>query len=422
MIKKDLVKRYIVEFHNRSFSDVKQRELKIEKIKDKAICIVGPRRVGKTYFLFSLIKNPEDYLYIDFENPIFYNSKPEDIIDILDAYKELYPDKNPIVLLDEVQNIRDWERMVRYLLDKGLEVYVTGSSSKLLSTEIATHLRGRSITYSLLPLSFREFLRFKSIEFEGKAFYENYNKIKSSLEEYLKYGGYPEIVLNEQKERILKEYLEVLIKKDILERYKIRNVYLINELLYFAINNYSKYLSYDSLFRLFKQRIKVTKRTIINYISYFEDAMILFLVREYSSSLKKRIVSPRKVYLIDVGYGLFGNKNISRDMENLVFLELLRKKYYKNINLEIYYLRKNNKYDVDFLIRDNTNVKQLIQVTYANSKDEIEQREIKSLLKAYELFKSDNPELLIVTLDYEDVLKIDNREIEFIPLWKWLLS
>ena len=201
---KELVKRYIVSFHEKDFSDVKKRELEISCAKNKATCIVGPRRVGKTYFLFSLIDNPENYLYIDFENPIFYNAKPSDIITILDAYYELYPEnKDVVVLLDEVQSIEDWERMVIYLLDNNLRVFVTGSSSKLLSREIATHLRGKSLTYYLFTLSFREFLEFKKIGYAGREFYSNYSKIKKALEEYLEFGCYPEIALSDVKERII---------------------------------------------------------------------------------------------------------------------------------------------------------------------------------------------------------------------------
>ena len=420
MIDKNLVKRYIVEFHEKDFSDVKKRELKINFLKNKATCIIGPRRAGKTYLLFSLIDNPEKYLYIDFENPIFYNISPKDIIYILDAYFELYPENKQVnVFLDEVQVIRDWERTVRYLIDKGFKVAVSGSSSKLMSQEIATHLRGRALIYTLLPLSFRETLEFKNVKYGAREFYLNYNKIKNILSETLKYGSYPEVVLSNEKERILKEYLELIVRKDILERYSIRNRFLINELIYFAINNYSKYVSYDSLFKLFKQRIKITKRTIINYISYFEDSMLFFLLRKFEHSVKARIVSPRKIYLIDIGLGIFGKKDIARDMENYVFLELLRRKSYYNPLSEIFYWKDYQGREVDFVVKEGFRVKQLIQVTYASEKDEIEKREIKALVKASKLLKCKN--LLVITWDYEDEIVVNNLKIKFLPLWKWLL-
>lgn len=422
MLDRELVKRYIVEFHERGVPEVKPRELRIEKVKNKATCIVGPRRAGKTYYLFSLIKKVEDYLYVDFENPVFYNASPKDIITILDAYKELY-DRDPIVLLDEVQNVPDWERMVRYLLDKGLEVYVTGSSSKLLSKEIATHLRGRSLTYRLLTLSFREFLTFKGIDFRGRNFYKNYNRIRGAIEEYLHYGGYPEVVLSQPKERILKEYLELIIKKDILERFRIRNIPLINELIYYTLNNYAGHTSYDSLHRLLGQRTAATKRTIINYLSHLEDAMYITLLRRYTPSLRQRIAAPRKIYLIDTGYALFGQKDVARDMENAVLLELLRR---HEPPAEIYYFHTKEGYEVDFLVKQGGRIAQLINVTYAKAYDEVDRREIRALLHAYEQFKQDNPQLTIITWDYED-----QREhtwyrkrgvVTYVPLWKWLLN
>jgi len=424
MIDKDLVKRYILRVQKQIPKNVKPRELRVQTVPNKALCIIGPRRAGKTYYLFSLVSGSKNYLYIDFENPVFYDLSPKDAIALLDTYRELYPEiERPMVILDEVQVVQDWERMVRYFLTEASEVYVTGSSSKLLSKEIATALRGRALSYVLLPLSFREFLTFKNVAFKGRDLYINYHKIKALLNEYLNYGSYPEVVLNEPKERILQEYLDLIIKKDLLERYRIKNVRLINEIIYFSINNYAKYLSYDSLFRLYSQRFHVTKRTIINYLSYFEDIFFMFLVKRYSGSIKTRIVSPRKIYLIDVGFGLFGHKDISRDMENIVFLELLRRKYYENVLQEIFYYQDSQGHEIDFLIKEGSNVKELIQVTYASSFDEIASREYRALIKALELFKG--AKLTIVTWDYEDskLVKWFGKEasVRFVPLWKWLL-
>jgi len=425
MIDKDVVKRYIVEFHYRDFSDVRRRELNVKFIENKVVCIVGPRRVGKTYLLFSLMEEPTKYLYIDFEDPIFYNSTPGDIVDILDAYRELYPEYvNPIVMLDEIQVLRDWERTVRYLLNRGIESYVTGSSSRLLSHEIATQLRGRAITYTLFPLSFREFLRFKGIKFEGRNLYTNYSRILGSLDEYLKYGGYPEIVLKWEKERILSEYLNVMIRRDVIERYQLRNRFLVNELLYFTLNNYSRYISYDSLYRLFKQRLKVTKKTVINYLTYFEDSQLFFLLKRYQPSIKGRIASPRKIYLIDVGLSIMYNKDIARDMENTVYIELMRRKHYNNPLWNIYYYRNSQGYEVDFLVTEGDKVRECIQVTYANSHDEVDRREIRALLKAREALKC--RDLKVITYGYEDKVVESwygiKEEIEYIPLWKWLLK
>ncbi|WP_157868120.1 ATP-binding protein [Pyrococcus abyssi] len=423
MLDKTLVKRYILEFHERDFSKVLPRELKVSKVKGKAIAIIGPRRAGKTHYLFSIIKdNPERYLYVDFENPIFHPMKPRDFIVVLDAYRELYPEfEKPIVMLDEVQAVPDWERIVRYLLDGEYEVYLTGSSSKLLPMEVASHLRGRAITYTLFPLSFREFLRFKGLNYEGRSFYRNYNRISSLLDEYLWYGAYPEVALADKsvKELILREYLNVLIKRDILERHRIKNIYLLNELLYFSIRSYAKYVSVDSLYRLFKGRLKVTKRTIANYLNYLEESFAIFLLRRYEPSIKGRITSPRKLYLIDTGFSMFGEKDLSRDVENVVFLELVR----RNPWAELYYWKSPN-HEVDFVVVERGKVKELIQVSIDLSEEKTRKREFLALLNASKRLAC--RDLKVITLNEEGEEKVEmygmKGVIKIVPLIKWLLN
>lgn len=428
MLDKTLIKRYILDFHERDFSDVIPRELKAKNLPGKATVIIGPRRSGKTYYLFSLVdkSSPERYLYVDFEHPVFHPMTPRNFIDVLDAYSELYPEiKRPIVLLDEVQAVPDRERIVRYLLDKNYTVYVTGSSSKLLSREVATHLRGRSLTYTLFPLSFREFLRFKGVEYRGREFYRNVPKINRLLEEYLRFGGYPEVALASEdvKELILKDYLDVLIKKDVLERHRIKNIHVLNELFYFSLRAYSKYVSFGSLYRLFKGRMKVTKRTITNYFSYLEEAFALFLVRRYGRSLKGRIVAPRKLYLIDTGLAIFGKKDLARDAENAVFLELVRKHSLKP-GVEITYWRDEAGREVDFVVSENGKAKELIQVSLRFEDERTRRREFLALLQASKRLKCRN--LKVITLEEEDVEDVSlygmSGRIELIPLANWLLE
>lgn len=422
-----LVKRYIVEFHERDFSGVLPRELKVAKVRGKATAIIGPRRAGKTYYLFSILKeDPQKYLYVDFENPVFYPMTARDFIRVLDAYRELYPEiQKPVVMLDEVQAVPDWERLVRYLLDTGHEVYLTGSSSKPLSAEVATHLRGRALTYTLLPLSFREFLLFRGVEYGERAFYRNYTRIKALLGEYLEYGAYPEVALapKEAREPILKEYLNVMIKRDVLERHRVRNVYLLNELLYLSLRSYAKYVSIDSLYRLLKGRLKVTKMTIANYLTYLEEAFFLLLLRKYERSPKARVVAPRKLYLIDTGLSLFGSKDIERDMENAVFIELMRMKS-SNPRLEFYYWKSPSGHEVDFVVVEERRVKELIQVSADLSDEKTRRREFLALLNASKELKCKN--LTVVTLNEEGVERVElygmKGEIKLVPLTKWLLG
>ncbi len=427
MIDKNSVKRYILEFQSRDLRDVKPREMNVKSMKGKATVIIGPRRAGKTYYLFYIMKggSREDYLYLDFEHPLLYTLNPSDFPKILDAYKELYPERKPVLLLDEVQVVPDWERMVRYSLDLGHTVYLTGSSSRLLSQEVASHLRGRGLTYTLMPLNFREFLSFKDVGYGRRDAYRNYALIMRSLEEYLRYGSYPEVVLTNDpglKSRILKEYLDLVIRRDVIERHSIRNRRLINELVYFALNSYSKYLSFDSLYKLVKGRARATKRTIINYVGYLEEAFALFLLRRYSPSVKERMVAPRKIYLVDTGYGIFGAKDIARDMENAVFLELFR---WASVDptRELYYWRGQN-YEVDFVLVEKGRVSELLQVSYSLEGRKTRLREVRSLLKASKVIGCNR--LTILTWNEEGEEELEwwglRGRIRFIPLWKWLLG
>ncbi len=430
MIDRNGLKRYIVEIHERDFKDVKPRELTIKTVKGKANVIIGPRRAGKTYYLFHLMREGgrerEDYLYLDFEHPLFYALTPKDFPKILDMYEELYPGRKPILLLDEVQAVPDWERMVRYSLDIGSTVYVTGSSSRLLSQEIASHLRGRGLTYTLMPLSFREYLDFRGIKYRGRDAYGNYPLIVRSLEEYLRYGSYPEIALVEDegvKLRILKEYLDLVVRRDVLERYRPRNRRLINELIYFSLNSYSRYLSFDSLYRLFKRRGKLTKRTLINYVRYLEESFAIFLLERYSPSVKERIVAPRKLYLVDTGYGNFGAKDISRDMENAVFLELFRWTSAHPLR-RIYYWRSRTDHEVDFVLVEKGKIAELLQVSFSLSGERTKSREVRSLLKASRVLGCKKLEIITWEEEGEEELEWwGNRgKVRFIPLWKWLLK
>ncbi|HIQ51265.1 MAG TPA: ATP-binding protein [Nautiliaceae bacterium] len=197
--------------------------------------------------------------------------------------------------------------------------------------------------------------------------------------------------------------------------------------MYFCLNNYSSTISFDSIYKLFKQKYKISKKTIVNYFQYLENSFFIFLLKKYSNSLKERIVSKRKLYLIDLSFSIFGNKEITKDLENIVFLELTKQKYYKNLNLELFYYKTKENYEVDFLIKEKGRIKELINVTYANSYEEINEREIRSLLHAKEELKLSNKiPLTIITWDYEDKKEISwfgkKGVISFIPLWKWLLK
>ncbi len=398
-----------------------ERELKIEETK-KIVSIVGPRRSGKTWYFYYLFQNLEKPMYVNFEDIAFRDIRPEEIFELIKIFSEVkYEPKT--LLLDEVQNLKKWEIVVRSLYDRGFKIFITGSSSKLLSKEIATQLRGRSLTYLLLPFSFREFLKAKG--FEVKETYECIGKLLKLLEEYMYFGGFPEVVLSSNKERILKEYFDEIFYKDFVERHKIKSIDFGRFLFEFCFQNFSKEISFKKIKNYFERKISDT--TLYNYIEKLEDTLSVFFLKKYSKSVYIRSSWPRKVYVVDLGIStiLGFEKNIGKRLENIVFLELLRKTN-KNPLMEVYYFKDYQQHELDFLIKEGLRIKQLIQVTYANSFDEIDKREIRALLHAKELFKQHKPELIVITWDYEDEKELSwfgkKGKIKFVPLWRWLLS
>jgi predicted AAA+ superfamily ATPase len=396
------------------------RELNINFAEGKATVIVGPRRAGKTFFLKSFALKQNAFFYIDFENIIFKKLSPLEIFEIISIYTETFGEKPSLLLLDEIQNLPEWQSVVRALLERNYNLLISGSSSKLLSMEIATQLRGRSLSYLLLPFSFREFLLLKKFEMKKHLTLEEEGKIKNLLIEYMEGSSYPEVLIT-GNERILGEYYNTILYTDFVERFRLKSLDVARFVFNFFLFNFSNEFSINKIVNfLSSQGIKFGKETVYDYVEKLPETLNVFFIERYEKSAYKRKAWPRKCYICDWGLSrlLSFEKNYGKIMENIVFLEWKRKTN-ENPFLDITYLKLNNG-EVDFVIREGLRIKQLVQVTYAHSKDELDKREIRSLLKAGEILGC--KDLLIITWDYEDVLKINNSEIKCIPLWKWLLN
>jgi len=420
-MQQSLVKDYIIEWIKKEIIKGIKRELNVPKRKDKVISIIGPRRAGKTYYFYQLLReNKESSLYLNFEDTRLIDVSFKEIRDLIRIYIEITSRTPNNLFFDEIQNVKNWEVALRELLDlQRYNIFVTGSSSKLLSKEIATQLRGRTFSYLLLPFSFREFLKAKNIIITDFLTMDETAKLKSLLRNYLEFGGFPEVVFEEvEKERILKEYFDMILFRDIVERHKLKNISLARFLLSFLLQNFSKEFSVNKILKSLKSQ-KFGKNTLYSYIDKIQDSIVLFLLNRFSLKVYQRESWPKKVYLCDTGLTkvVRFSEDIGKLMENTVFLELLRLTNKRPL-LEIYYW-KNHQAEVDFLLKEGTKIEQLIQVTYASGKDEVDKREVKSLLKASKEIEC--KDLSIITWNYEDDFKINNRVIKFIPLWKWLL-
>lgn len=375
--------------------------------------IMGVRRCGKSVLAHQLSKD-KSYGYINFDDERLIGVKPEDLNDFLEVLKEIESDFN-YLLLDEVQNVEGWELFVNRLRRRGYNIITSGSNSKLLSRELATHLTGRHFGIELFPFSFREFLLYKDFSIKEEDFYvtEKRARIKRLLEEYLELGGFPEVFKVEAKRNYLRELYDKIVTRDIILRYNVKYAKDLKEIALYAISNFASKITYHKIRNIFEIK---SVHTVKNYLSYLEEAYLLFQLSSFSFKLKERFKQPRKIYCIDTGLinALVPKftQDYGRAMENLVFLELKRQ------NKEIYFYSQSN-YEIDFLIREDLKIKQLIQVCYSMESGETRKREIKALLKAAKGLKCSN--LLIITWDEEREEEINSKTIKFCPLWKWLL-
>ena len=376
--------------------------------------IMGVRRCGKSVLAHQLLKD-KNYGYVNFDDERLIGTKTENLNDFLEILKEIEPDFN-YLLLDEVQNVEGWELFVNRLKRNGYNIVVSGSNSKLLSKELATHLTGRHFSVELYPFSFKEALLFKDFQVKEEDFYitERRAAIKRLLEEYLMFGGLPEVFKIAAKGSYLRDLFDKIITRDIISRYNIKYVRDLKEIALYSISNFGSKISYNKIRNIFEVK---SVHTVKNYLNYLEEAYLLFQINPFSFNLKEQLKQPRKIYCIDTGLINAIASKVTLDsgklMENLVFLELKRR------GKEIYFYSQPS-YEIDFLIREGLTIKQLIQVCYSVVDEDTRKRATKALLRASEELECED--LIIIAWDYEEEEKFKNKRIKFTPLWKWLLE
>jgi len=432
---KEKIKQYLLDFQEREFLGLKNRDIQL-KDSLKIQTVIGARRAGKTYLLFNKIKELEEngmprkrIIYLNFENPVLSEISFKEIKEVVGLHWSIFPEimnQKIYLFIDEPQSIPKWELAIRELYDNyNCYLFITGSSSKLLSKEIATCLRGRSITIALLPLSFKEFLEFKNFEADAnKISAKSEARIVNYFEEFLKFGGYPEVVLEEdanEKLKIIKDYFDLTIYKDLAERYGLKNTRLIKLLINSLASSTAKEFSANKFYLDLKSRgIKLSKNTLYEYFSILEDSFFVFPLRKFDYSRKNEGLSIPKVYLGDVGFlNLYSLENFGQRLENIVFLNLIRE--INNFPLmSVNYWKSSDDKEVDFIVSGGKKVKSAIQVCYSLSDDKTSERELNSLLSCLDYFKLKNG--LIITKDHEEEKKVGGKTIKIIPCWKWLLK
>lgn len=392
---------------------------KIDCQSKEIVDIVGPRRSGKSTILKLLINKlnlNNNYLFINFEDPYFVtNNKSEIIEEIILTYEEYFDKKLEYLFFDEIQNILNWEKVIRKLREiNKYKIFITGSSSKLLSTELSSLLTGRHLSYSVMPLSFVEFLSFKQTIINSKKdLILNEKIILKNFDNYLLIGGFPEIAKTENIS-LLKQYYFDIVQKDIIMRHDVRQKDILEKIGIYLISNTSEIISIESL----KTTFNLSYEAVSNYLEYFKEAFLNFELLQFSYSLKKQFKTFKKNYSIDTGLANAVSFKFSEDkggiLEQSVFLELIRRKE------EIYYYKTSNNKEVDFLVKQKNKKNTLIQVCWDLADKKTKKREVDGLNKAMEELKIN--EGLILTHDSKDEILEAGKTINILPTYRWMLD
>jgi predicted AAA+ superfamily ATPase len=430
------IQRKIEDFRELGLPSYIPRDGIVHLVKNSISTIIGARRAGKSYraaqVADELIKNNiltsvRQICPLDFDNPVLSKLTAEDLKLIPGVFLKITPEldlKSPIVFVfDEIHRISGWENSVIELSrNPNWKVIVTGSSSRLLRDEIATELRGKAISSTIYPLSFRELLAFKG--FKGAiSSTRGSAEIRRYFDEYLKWGGYPAVVGLEEpsKEVLLREYFDTMILRDIIQRYDVSKPRVCVQVCRYLLSNISKPVTSKSVFEYIKEGGAATSRDAIrDYLSWAKDSWLLFMVDVFSKSHREQERNYKKTYCIDWGLACQNSSvwdgSLSRAFENMIFLQLIRK--HARVH---YYLTRNSRQEVDFIALDSRGrvILAAQACTDIGDKDTL-RRELSPLIASAKYFGIN--ENYLITISHEKTFKEDGVTIHAIPAWKWLME
>lgn len=433
---KKIFRQLILDFQNQKIPYPTPRDLppfSLPKGMRKAFVLVGMRRSGKTWSLYQhmqhLLEGGTDrrhLLYINFEDDRLMGTTVHDLQGILDAYFELYPDliesQNIHFFFDEIPEVSGWEYFIRRLLDhEFMQIYLTGSSAKMLSKEIATSLRGRTLVREIYPYNFHEYLQHLAIDFKGPLTSKRKALLNHHALDYLKWGGFPEIVGMEKTfhREILQSYIDTVIYRDIIERYQVKNVQVLRCLLNHCLQNPASSFSTNKMYQTFQSLgYSISKNTLYDFMTYFEDAYCLFSISAFNLSARKTALKPKKIYPVDPGlitaYAFERNYQLGPSLESLVFSVL------KRVAKELYYFSTKSNLEIDFFAIYPNNSKYLVQVCLSLQNSATYDREIKAIREG--MRETGLTESFLITLDEEQEIKIEEGILHVVPLFHLLLG
>jgi predicted AAA+ superfamily ATPase len=395
---------------------------------DRILAVVGPRRAGKSYFMYQLIQfllrdgrySKEDILFVDFEDYRLGGFGGRDMDELFAAFYQLAGRYPRFLFFDEVQNLGDWNRVLRTLHNRRrFKIIVSGSNSRLLGREIATELRGRYEDFLMLPFSFREYLQYRTISFTPASLRTAARgNIVAAFDDYLRHGGFPEVVTvsNEaERRKLLQNYFKTIFYRDILERYNVKARYVLDAMMNDFLETYSDLFSITRFEKHLKGNgLPGSKRTIANYLHYLQEAFFIIANEKFSFSPRRRIMNPKKIYLIDTGFAALGrpfSENRGKILENVVAIELFRRE------TELYYFKSRN--ECDFVLKQGPRPTLAIQVCWELT-ERNQKRELAGLADA--LRSLDLTSGVILTYAQEEDREVNGLKVAVLPVWKWMIT
>lgn len=411
-------KEYIKELHIEKLVSRKEENL-FEFDSSLAQVVIGVRRSGKSTICHKvLLEKNIEYAYVNFDDDRMSDVKTEDLNTVLSCIYQVYGSDIQYLFIDEIQNVDGWYLFVNRLLRTNIKVFVTGSNAKLLSGELATHLTGRYNEIRLYPFSFSEYCDFHKIDTQSITTKADAER-KRAFVEYVNDGGFPEIQNLRNKRVYVQSLIEAIVTKDIQKRFKVRNVDTLRKITHHLINNICQEINYDEISKL----LNITDNTVRKYVDYLRQAFLIQLLTKYSYKSKERIRNA-KSYIIDPGLqnnrdNAFASENIGWRLENIVYIELLRR--CSNNYLDIYYYKANSRSkEVDFVVCNQNKTVELIQVAYDIDNVKTYNREVSSLINASTQLHCDNLSLIAFTNTRD--IELQGKTIHIISAIEWLLE
>ena len=371
--------------------------------------ITGPRRVGKSTQALLMLRD-KNFAYLNFDNYSLLDAWDADLV--MRMLDDVYPGYE-YILLDEVQNLDAWDLWVSELYRKGKNLVITGSNARMLSSEMATVLTGKYLQVEMLPFSLEEFFDWNKIDLHSVK-PEQRTDSQILMDDYLRNGGYPEVVASRQ---LTRSYLDTLfdsiIWKDVAKRHNVRNVTDLNNLAMYLVSNFCNPVSANELTaELGFSSVNTTKK----YMDYLHEPYIFYYLSRYNNKLKLMKKAPRKVYVVDNGFvaskAFSLSDNLGRLLENQVFIELIRRGY--DVEKTMFYYRSRNDKEVDFVLRKGTSIERLVQVCYDMSSPKTEKREVDSIIECAGELKCSN--LVIVTYNDKRTIEKDGYKINVVRI------